>query len=105
MNDHLRRRYAVPLLQAAHESPTLARLSQRIEASQSRLKAITALLPPPLRAGVQAGPFDEGHWSLLASSNAVAAKLRQFVPSFQMHLESQGLPVISIRIKVRTGLG
>jgi hypothetical protein len=31
----------------------------------------------------------------------VAAKLRQFVPALQMHLEKQGLPVSGIRIKVQ----
>ncbi len=96
-----RRHYAIPLHQAAEESPALARLVDRVRASSSRLAAIRPLLPAPLRAAVQAGPIDEGQWCLLVSSNAVAAKLRQFVPTLQMHLEAKGLAVSGIRIKVQ----
>ena len=101
MTDTQRRHYAIPLHQAAEESPTLARLADRVRASSSRLAAIRPLLPAPLRSAVQAGPIDEGQWCLLVSSNAVAAKLRQFVPALQMHLEAQGLGVSGIRIKVQ----
>ncbi len=101
MTDTQRRHYAIPLHQAAEESPTLARLADRVRASSSRLAAIRPLLPAPLRNAVQAGPIDEGQWCLLVSSNAVAAKLRQFVPALQMHLEAQGLAVSGIRIKVQ----
>ena len=74
---------------------------QRERGHPRRLAAIRPLLPAPLRAAVQAGPIDEGQWCLLVSSNAVAAKLRQFVPALQLHLESQGLAVSGIRIKVQ----
>jgi hypothetical protein len=70
-----RRHHAIPLQQAAAESPTLAGLVQRMHASSSRFEAIKPLLPAPLRASVQAGPFEEGQWCLLVNSNAVAAKL------------------------------
>lgn len=96
-----RRHYAIPLLQAAQESPTLASLVSRMRASSGRLEAVRSLLPVPLRKSVQAGPLEDGQWCLLVSSNAVAAKLRQFVPALQMHLEKQGLPVSGIRIKVQ----
>jgi len=88
-------------LQAAGESPTLARLVDRMEASSRRLEAIRKLLPRPLLASVQAGPFEDGQWCLLVSSNAVAAKLRQLVPALQSHLAAGGLPVSGIRIKVQ----
>lgn len=96
-----RRHFAIPLHQAAQESPTLARLVDRLQASSLRLAAIRGLLPAALRASVQAGPIEDGQWCLLVSSNAVAAKLRQFVPSLQLHLESRGLAVKGIRIKVQ----
>lgn len=102
MSEAQRRHYAIPLLQAAEESPTLASLVGRMRASSSRLEAVRSLLPTPLRTSVQAGPLENGQWCLLVSSNAVAAKLRQFVPTLQMHLESQGLPVSGIRIKVQS---
>jgi hypothetical protein len=96
-----RRHQAIPLQQAAQESPNFARLSELIRASSDRLQAIRGLLPAPLRASVQAGPIDEGSWCLLVSSNAVAAKLRQLLPALQAHLSQQGLAVASIRIKVQ----
>ena len=101
VSEHQRRHYAIPLHQAAQESPSLARLVDRVQASSQRLQAIRGVLPGPLRASVQAGPLEDGQWCLLVSSNAVAAKLRQCVPALQLQLEASGLPVSSIRIKVR----
>ena len=96
-----RRRHAISLLQAAEESPSLAQLTERIQASSARLKAVRALLPAALRAGVLAGPLEEGQWCLLVGSNAAAAKLRQLLPDLQDHLGRQGLPVAGIRIRVQ----
>lgn len=97
----LRRHHAIPLQQAVQESPTFALLASRVRESSERLQAIRGLLPAPLRAGIQAGPIEDGSWCLLASSNAVAAKLRQLVPALQAHLNTKGLAVQSIRIKVQ----
>lgn len=96
-----RRHQAIPLQQAAQESPTFALLMARVRDSSERLLAIRSLLPAPLRANVQAGPIEDGIWCLLVSSNAVAAKLRQMLPAFQAHLNSKGLAVAAIRIKVQ----
>ena len=96
-----RRRHAISLLQAAEESPSLAQLTERIQASSARLKAVRALLPAALRAGVLAGPLEEGQWCLLVGSNAAAAKLRQLLPDLQQHLLAKGLPVTGIRIRVQ----
>jgi hypothetical protein len=79
-----RRHQAIPLQQAAQESPTFARLADVVRASSARLHAIRSLLPEPLRASVQAGPLEDGCWCVLVSSNAVAAKLRQLVPAFRL---------------------
>jgi hypothetical protein len=99
-----RRHQAIPLHQAAQESPTFARLAGLVRESSERLQAIHTLLPAPLRASVQAGPIEDGCWCLLVSSNAVAAKLRQLVPALQSHLTQKGLSVTSIRIKVQNRL-
>jgi hypothetical protein len=96
-----RRHHAIPLQQAAQESPTFTRLADLIRESSARLQAIKTLLPAPLRASVQAGPIEDGCWCLLVSSNAVAAKLRQLVPAFLAHLNQKNLSVTSIRIKVQ----
>jgi len=97
-----RRHHPIPLQQAVQESPTFALLASRVRESSERLQAIRSLLPAPLRAGIQAGPIEEGSWCLLASSNAVAAKLRQLTPALQAHLMQKGLQVNTIRIKVQS---
>ncbi len=97
----LRRHQAIPLQEAAQQSPSLASLMGRVRESSERLLAIRSLLPAPLRNSIQAGPIEEGCWCLLVSSNAVAAKLRQLVPALQAHLNSKGMGVSSIRIKVQ----
>ncbi len=99
--DMQRRHQAIPLQQAAQESPTLASLMDRVQDSSLRLQAIKSLLPGPLRSSIQAGPLEEGCWCLLVASNAVAAKLRQLLPALQSHLVQQNLGVLSIRIKVQ----
>jgi hypothetical protein len=97
----LRRHQAIPLQEAAQQSPGLALLMGRVKESSERLQAIRSLLPASLRASVQAGPIEEGNWCLLVSSNAVAAKLRQLVPTLQSQLQNKGLGVSAIRIKVQ----
>ncbi len=95
-----RRHYAITLEQAAHDSPALARLTERVRTSSDCLAAIRPMLPPTLRTLVQAGPFDEGAWHLLTPSNAAAAKIRQFVPAILARLQEKGLPVKEVRVKV-----
>ncbi|WP_090141715.1 DciA family protein [Limnohabitans sp. DM1] len=97
-----RRHHAIPLQQAVQESPNLALLVSRLRESSERLQTIRSLLPAPLKACVQAGPIEDGAWCLLVNSNAVAAKLRQLVPALQAHLNTKGMPVNSIRIKVQS---
>lgn len=96
-----RRHQAIPLQQAALESPSLASLMGRVRESSLRLQSVKSLIPAPLRARVQAGPLEDGCWCLLVPSNAVAAKLRQLLPAFQAHLIQQHLGVTTIRIKVQ----
>ena len=86
--------------QALAGSAPLAQLSQRMRESQERLAAITPLLPPAMRASVRAGPIDEAGWSLLASSNAVAAKLRQMLPALEAHLHTCGWSGPPLRVKL-----
>lgn len=81
-------------------SEPLALLSRRMRDSQERLAAITPLLPPAMRASVRAGPIDEAGWSLLASSNAVAAKLRQMLPALEAHLRTCGWDGPPLRVKL-----
>ena len=95
-----RHNQAQPLLQAAQDSPTLAQLTSLMQESSRRLRALDALLPPNLRAAIQAGPIEGSDWCLLVKSNSATAKLRQMLPSLQTHLQHKGHDVQTIRLKV-----
>ena len=80
----------------------LAHLADLGAQSTARLRCIEALLPRSLRAGVQAGPVEGSAWCLLVDSTAIAAKLRQLLPSLLERLAHEGHDVTAIRIKVRS---
>ena len=96
-----RRAHPVTLLQATQDSPMLARLTELTRDSVARLKAIEAMIPAPLRSAITAGPIEGPIWCLIVNSNAAAAKIRQFLPSFEAHLRARGWEITSIRIKVQ----
>jgi len=91
---------AISFSQAADNSPSLARLTELVRESSSRLKDIESLIPEALRPAIQAGPIDGEAWCLLISSNAAAAKVRQLLPLIQARLISKGWKVTSIRLKI-----
>ena len=97
-----RRLHPVTLQQAAEDSPTLAGLMARAREAGERLQAIQDLIPPELRAAVQAGPVEADGWCLLVNGSAAAAKLRQLVPRLQARLKSRGWNDASLRLKVLT---
>ena len=86
--------------QAAGNSPSLTRLTELVQESSDRLKAIEPLIPESLRSAVKAGPIDGENWCLLVNGNAAAAKIRQLIPVIQASLLRQSLKVASIRLKV-----
>ncbi|HEX9719430.1 MAG TPA: DciA family protein [Ramlibacter sp.] len=96
-----RRLHPVTLLQAAQDSPTLARLAQLARESGERLEAVELLIPASLRSAVRPGPIDGPAWCLLVDSNAAAAKLRQVIPALLNRLRDRGWQVTSIRLKVQ----
>ncbi|MGH8846481.1 MAG: hypothetical protein ACREXQ_04455 [Polaromonas sp.] len=91
---------ALTVHQAAGNSPALARLTELVQESNDRLKAIEPLLPEALRPAVKAGPIDGESWCLLVSSNAAAAKIRQLIPLIQARLLGKGWKITSIRLKI-----
>ncbi|KOC20463.1 hypothetical protein GL58_13335 [Comamonas testosteroni] len=97
----VRRHHAVTAINAMESSPTLARLAALTQDSSNRLKAVLPLIPPMLRASLQAGPIDEDGWCLIVKNNAAAAKVRQLLPAMAAHLRIKGWAVTSIRIKVQ----
>jgi hypothetical protein len=86
--------------QALAGSEPLALLTQRLQASRDRLAVIQPLLPPAMRAAVQAGPIDDQGWSILVSSHAVAAKLRHMVPALDARLLASGFNGPPVRVKL-----
>ena len=97
-----RRHEAIPLSQAASESPTLAQLTRLTRDSSARLKAIEPLIPPSMRASIQAGPIEGSTWCVLVRNNAAASKLRYLLPGMEAHLRVKGWDVQHIRLKVRS---
>ncbi|MFO1215474.1 MAG: hypothetical protein U1E72_12885 [Burkholderiaceae bacterium] len=91
------------LATALDQSQPLARLLQRLSESQARFEAVQAQLPAALRAAVRPGPLDEAGWTLLVSSGAAAAKLRQLLPSLETALQAGGFTPLPIRVRVRSG--
>ena len=96
-----RHHHAVSVLDAASDSPTLARLSALAAESRQRLDSIGPLLPAAMRQSIKPGPINGDDWCLIASDSSAAAKLRQLVPALCAHLRKQGSDVKSIRVKVR----
>ena len=97
-----RRNYAVTLLEATQDSPTLARLAALATDSSNRLKAVEALIPANLRTAVRPGPVEGTSWCLIVTNNAVAAKIRQLVPALTSHLRAKGWEVTAIRLRIQT---
>jgi len=88
------------VLDAVKESGILAQLTGRIQASQTCLRLVKAVLPTNIHLQIQAGPVEDGSWCLLTSSAACSAKLRQLTPTMLKRLQEEGLDVKQIRIKV-----
>lgn len=100
MNTFRRLPQALSIHQAAENAPSLARLTELVQESNDRLKAIESLLPAALRPAIKAGPIDGESWCLLVSGNAAAAKVRQLIPLIQDRLLNKGWKVTSIRLKL-----
>ena len=92
-----------PVAQVLGLSEPLARLALRLRDSNERFRAIEADLPPLLRPHVKPGPVDDAGWSLLVSSGAVAAKLRQLLPRIEKTLSDQGWVTTTIRVRILAG--
>ena len=85
---------------AARASDILGRLIERSDASRQCLLWVRPCVPAALHEQLRPGPLDDGNWCLLVPGNAVAAKIRQYLPTLLQQLARQGAPVTSIRIKI-----
>lgn len=93
---------AQPIGEALANCAPLARLQALLRESNARFEVIRPLLPAALASAVRAGPVDEDGWALLASSPAVAAKLRQLLPRFEAALRQHGWQGSAVRVRVQS---
>ncbi|SFW20032.1 DUF721 domain-containing protein [Nitrosovibrio sp. Nv17] len=64
-------------------------------------RAFIEITPPQLAQHCVLGAFSEGSLTLCAHNGAIAAKLRQMVPSLLLKFRSRGHEVTAIRITVQ----
>ena len=79
---------------------SLSQLQALARDGQNRLQAILPLLPISMRSLVQSGGVEGEAWCILVPNSAMAAKLRQFLPSLCAHLRTKGWNVQTITVKV-----
>jgi hypothetical protein len=80
-----------PITEALDASHMLGRLMERLRESEARFATIRPALPPA----------EEG-WNLLVPNTAVAAKLRQSLPTLEQLLAEAGWPATVLRVKVQS---
>lgn len=97
-------RLSVPIEQALAASDPLARLTQRLRASEDCLARLRPCLPQALFAQLRPGPIDDEGWTLLTPNGAVAAKVRQLLPVLLAQLADGGGPAPrAIKVRILSG--
>ena len=96
---------ARPISESLAAPGQLTHLLAQVRASRARQDDLHAILPQPLHALLQPGPLDDEGWTLLAPNPAVAAKLRQWLPTIAEHLQARGWPATPVRLKIQGGAG
>ena len=91
---------AIPIKQALEAAAPLHELLQRMRLSELRLQRLLAIIPKGLHRQIKAGPADEDNWTVLVASPAVAAKVRQILPTLTAAVAQQEQRTVLIRVKV-----
>ncbi len=91
---------AASLQQWMQRSPQLLGLRQQVRDSLRMAEELRQALPAELASAVLAGRCADGGWTLHASSPAVAAKLKLFVPLLLRRLQTAGWPLQRIQVRV-----
>ncbi|HUW49633.1 MAG TPA: DUF721 domain-containing protein [Sulfuricella sp.] len=89
---------AYSFLSAAPNLQTLLRQAQKLLALQ---KAWGEITPRPLAAASRVGAVSQKTLIVYASNGAVAAKLKQLVPTLLAKLQALGIEVTAIRVDVQ----
>ncbi|MBP7914033.1 MAG: DUF721 domain-containing protein [Vitreoscilla sp.] len=90
-----------PITEALTANTMLAQLLERLRESEARLETVRSVIPSALRAHVRAGVLDDTGWNLMVPNGAVAAKLRQSLPSIEQALAERGWKTTALRVKVQ----
>ena len=93
-------RGSATLHQWMQRTPTLLGLQEQALGSRRMGEQLAQLLPGELAGAVLPGRYAEGTWTLHASSSAVAAKLKLFVPLVLRRLQQQGWTLTRIQVRV-----
>lgn len=86
---------------ALDRSEPLSLLLRRLEQARALFETVAPLLPPGLRSDVRPGQVDGEAWTLLASHNPAAAKLRQLLPLLLQRLRESGWEGSAIKVRVQ----
>lgn len=81
--------------------PELGVLKERSQDMQVAQKIWEAIAPENLAKFSHAGSIKNGQFTVIADNNAVAAKIKLFIPSLLIKLEKQECEVTAIRLKVQ----
>jgi Dna[CI] antecedent, DciA len=83
------------------KQPELIALNAHSKDAQAAQAIWVAIAPDNLAKFSHASSIKNKQLSLYANNNAVAAKIKLFIPSLLIQLEKQGCEVTSIRVKVQ----
>lgn len=81
--------------------PELTMLKARTQETQTAQKIWEAIAPDNLAQLSHASSIKNQQFTVIANNNAVAAKIKLFIPSLLIKLEKQGCEVTAIRVKVQ----
>ncbi|PPC94675.1 MAG: hypothetical protein CTY33_03040 [Methylotenera sp.] len=81
--------------------PELGALKERTHNIQVAQKIWEAIAPENLAKFSHASSIKNGQFTVIADNNAVAAKIKLFIPSLLIKLEKQECEVTAIRLKVQ----
>lgn len=83
------------------KQPELVALKARANETQAAQAIWAAIAPANLAQVSHASSIKNNQFTVFADNNAVAAKIKLFIPSLLIKLENQGCEVTAIRVKVQ----
>jgi hypothetical protein len=88
------------LAEALQGHATLGALLGSWRTAQQCMQTAQPIIGSGLAGLLRPGPLQEGVWVLLADSGPAAAKARQLLPRIAAALQTRGLPVTEVKVRV-----